>query len=71
MNALIFPRTNHIQNRKPITNLTSWMRNQVANLYNAVLATRDALAERLKSLRETASSLYNRGMGNVEYGRED
>ena len=33
-------------------------------------ATRDALAERLRSVRETASSLYNRMMENMEYARQ-
>ena len=33
-------------------------------------ATRDALAERLESIRGTASSLYNRMMENMEYGRQ-
>ena len=33
-------------------------------------ATRDALAERLQSVRETASILYNRMMENMGYGRE-
>ena len=48
------------------------MRNQIANLYNAlsapIAATRDTLAERLHSVRETASSLYNRMMDNNEHG---
>ena len=43
-------------------------------LYNAVsapvAATRDALEERLQSVRETASFSYNRLMENMEYGRE-
>ena len=42
-----------------IINVTSWMRNQITNLYNAVsasvAATRDALAERLQNIRKTAS----------------
>ena len=33
-------------------------------------ATRDALAERLQSVRETDSLLYNRMMENMKYGRE-
>ena len=44
--------------------MTSWMRNQLKKLCNAVsapvAATRDALAERLQLVRETASLLYNR-----------
>ena len=45
-------------------NMTSWLRNQIANLYNAVLAliavTREALAERLQSVRKSTSLLCNR-----------
>ena len=54
--------------------MTSWMRNTISRLYNAisepVAATRDALAERLQSVRETTSLLYNRMMDNTGYGRE-
>ena len=50
------------------------MRNQLTKLYNAVSApvteTRDALAERLQGLHETASLLYNRMMKNMGYGQE-
>ena len=50
------------------------MRNQLTKLYNAVsapvTATRDALAERLQSVRDTASLLYNRMMENMGYGQE-
>ena len=50
------------------------MRNQLAKLCNAVSApvslTREALAERLQSLRKTVSILYNRMMENMEYGRQ-
>ena len=50
------------------------MRNQLAKLYNAVsapvAATRDALTERLQSVRETASLLYNKTMDNIGYGRQ-
>ena len=46
--------------------MTSWMKNQLTKLYNAVSATvvvtRDALAERLQSVRETTSLLCNRIM---------
>ena len=52
----------------------SWFRNTITNLYNAVsapvAATRDALAERLQSVRDTASLLYNRMMNNIGYGQE-
>ena len=54
--------------------MTSWMRNQLAKLYNAVsapvAATRDELTERLQSVRETASLLYNKMMDNIGYGRQ-
>ena len=54
--------------------MTSWMKNQLTKLYNAVsahvVATRDALAERLQSVRETASLLYNRMVENMGYGKE-
>ena len=51
--------------------MTSRVRNQLAKLHNAVsasvAATRDALTERLQSVRETASLLYNKMMKNMEY----
>ena len=54
--------------------MTGWMRNQLTKLYNAVsapvVATRDALTERLQSVRETASLLYNRMTENMGYGQE-
>ena len=54
--------------------MTNWMRNQLTKLYNAVsapvTATRDALAERLQSIRETTSLLYNRMTENMGYGHE-
>ena len=54
--------------------MTSWIRNTISNLYNAVsapvAATRDALAERLQSVRETVSLFYERVMENMKYGRE-
>ena len=50
------------------------MKNQLTKLYNAVstpvAATRDTLAERLQSIRETASLLYNRMVENMGYGKE-
>ena len=46
-----------------------WMKNQINKLYNAVsapvAATRDALSERLQSVRDTASLLYNRTMHHI------
>ena len=54
--------------------MNSFLRNTISKLYNAVsapvAATRDALAERLQSVRETASLLYNRMMENMEHGQE-
>ena len=51
------------------------MKNQLIKLYNAlsapVAATRDALAERLQSVRETTSLLYNRMMENMGYGQQE
>ena len=51
------------------------MKNQLTKLYNAVsapvTATRDALAERLQSVRDTASLLYNRMMENMGYGQQE
>ena len=50
------------------------MRNQLTKLYNAVsapvAATRDALAERLQSVCETVSLLYNRMVENMGYRQE-
>ena len=54
--------------------MSTFLRNTISKLYNAVsapvTATRDAFTERLQSVRETASLLYNRMMENMKYGRE-
>ena len=54
--------------------MISFLRNTFSELYNVesspVVATQDALAERLQSVRETASLLYNRMMENMGYGQE-
>ena len=54
--------------------MASWMRNQIANLYNAisapVAATQDRPTERLQSARNTASLLYNSMMNNISFGQE-
>ena len=54
--------------------MNSFLTNTISKLYNAVsapvTATRDALAERLQSVRETASLLYNKMMENMGYGQE-
>ena len=51
------------------------MKNQLAKLYNAVsapvAATRDALTERLQSIRDTLSLLYNRMMENMGYRQQE
>ena len=51
------------------------MKNQLTKLYNAVsapvAATRDVLAERLHSVRETTSLLYNRMMESMGYGQQE
>ena len=52
----------------------NWMKNQISKLYSAVsapvAAIRDALTERLQSVRNTTSLLYNRMMNNIGYGQE-
>ena len=52
----------------------NWRKNQISKLYSAVsapvAASRDAVAERLQSVRDTASLLYNRMMNNIGYGQE-
>ena len=54
--------------------MNAFLRNTISKLYNAVstpvAAKRDALAERLQSVRETASLLYNRMVENMGYGQE-
>ena len=51
------------------------MKNQLTKLYNAasapVAATRDALTERLQSVRETTSLLYNRMTDNMGHGQQE
>ena len=53
--------------------MNTFLRNAISKLYNAVSASvtarQDALAERLQSLRDTASLLYNRMMDNMGYGQ--
>ena len=54
--------------------MNTFLRNTISRLYNAVSApvttTRDALAEKLQGMRDTASLLYNRMMENMRYGQE-
>ena len=51
------------------------MKNQLTKLYNVVpapvTATRNAPAERLQSVRDTTSLLYNRMMENMGYGQQE
>ena len=55
--------------------MNTFLRNTISKLYNAVsapvTATRDALAERLQSVRDTDSLLYNRMMENMGYGQQE
>ena len=55
--------------------MNTFLRNTVSKLYNAVsapvAATRDAIAERLQSVRDTTSLLYNRMMENMGYGQQE
>ena len=54
--------------------MKTFLRNTISKLSNVVSApvakTRDALAERLQSVHETTSLLYNRMMENMGYGQE-
>ena len=51
----------------------SWFRNTITDLYNAVsapvAATRDALSERLQSVRDTVTLLYERAKQKLGYGQ--
>ena len=55
--------------------MNTFLWNIISKLYNAVsapvTATRDALAERLQSERETTSWLYNRMMENMRYEQQE
>ena len=55
--------------------MSTFLRNAISKLNNAVsgpvTATRDALAERLQSVRDTASLLYNRMMENMGYEQQE
>ena len=61
-------------NEKPIINMTNWMKSQMGNLCNFVLApvtvTWVVIAKKLQSVNETGSLLYNRMMDNTRYGGE-
>ena len=55
--------------------MNTFLKNTILKLYNPVsapvIATCDTLAERLQSVRETASLLYNRMVENLGYGKEE
>ena len=55
--------------------MNTFLRNTISKLYNAVsalvAATREALAQRLQGVHETASLLYNRMMENMGYGQQE
>ena len=55
--------------------MNTFLRNTISKLYNVVsapvAATRDALAERLQGIRDTASLLYSRMMENMGYGQQE
>ena len=55
--------------------MNSFLRNTISKLYNPVsapvTATRDALAEKLQSVRDITSLLYNRMMENMGYGQQE
>ena len=55
--------------------MNTFLRNTISKLYNAisapVAATRDALAERLQSVRDTTFLLYKRMMENMGYGQQE
>ena len=74
MNMPKLSRNQQHSNKEPLLNISNWMKIQIANLCKTVpapvAATRDVLAERLQSIGETASSLYNRMMDNIEYGQK-
>ena len=55
--------------------MNTFLRNTISKLYNIlsapVTAARDALAERLQSVRDTTSLLYHGMMENMEYGQQE
>ena len=55
--------------------MNTFLRNTISKSYNGVSAPlapiRDALGERLQSIRETTSLLYNRTMENMGYGQQE
>ena len=55
MNALDLFKNQQYSNKKPIIKMNSSMRNTIKAVSAPVAAKRDALAERLQSVREIAS----------------
>ena len=57
--------------KKSIIKMNIWLKNKILSLYNTVTApvaaTRKALAERLQSVRNAATSLYNRAKERLGY----
>ena len=55
--------------------MNTFLRNTISKLYNVVsapvAATRDALAEKLQSVRDTTSLLHNRMIENMGYGQQE
>ena len=55
--------------------MNTYLRNAISKLYNIVsapvTATRNALTERLQSIRDTVSLLYNRMMENMGYEQQE
>lgn len=66
MNALDLSRNKIHSNKYPIINMSSWIKNQTANLYNVV----SALIAAIESVSETASLKDKRMMQNIKNGRE-
>ena len=69
MNVKDLSTNQQYPDKKPKISLTSWIRNQIANLYNAALApvtaTREVLAERLRNVCETVFSVHKKMMGII------
>ena len=55
--------------------MNTFLKNKISKLYHVVsapvAATRDAVAERLQSVRETTSLLYNRMMESMGHGQQE
>ena len=75
MNVSELSTMKNFSNSKNIYNkrMSSWMRNMISNLYNAVsapvAATHDALRKKLDSVSGTVTLLYNRFKAKLGYGQ--